>query len=53
LAGSEGTRWREVFAVPDVTFTQGTLMSAHDAVEELLSHMINEIWLVHTANAGD
>ena len=46
-------RWREIFAVPGVTFTQGTLMSAHDAVAELLGHMINEIWLVPGAETGD
>ena len=47
------TRWRDIFAVPDVTFTEGTSTSAHDAVAELLGHMINEIWLVHTADTGD
>jgi hypothetical protein len=48
----QATRWREIFAVPGVTFCQGTLMSAHDAVAELLGHMINEIWLVPTASAS-
>lgn len=47
------TRWREIFAVPDVIFTQGTSMSAHDAVAKLLGHMINEIWLFHAADTGD
>jgi hypothetical protein len=36
-----------------VTFTEGTLMSAHDAIAELLGHMMNEIWLVDTADTAD
>jgi hypothetical protein len=38
-------RWRDVFAVPDVTFTAGFTTSALDAVAELLGHMFNEVWL--------
>ena len=47
------TRWQEIFAAPDVNFTEGTLMSAHDAVAKLLGHMINEIWLVDIADTAD
>ena len=32
------TRWREVFEVPDVTFTTGITTSALDAVAELLGN---------------
>jgi hypothetical protein len=48
----QATRWRAIFAVPGVTFTQGTLMNAHDAVAELLGHMANEIWLVPMAETS-
>jgi hypothetical protein len=42
---AELARWRDVFAVPDLTLTGGFTTSALDAVAELLGHMFNEIWL--------
>jgi hypothetical protein len=42
---AELARWRNAFAVPDVTFTDGFTTSVLDAVAELLGHMFNEIWL--------
>jgi len=42
---AELARWRDVFALPDLTLTDGSTTSALDAVAELLGHMFNEIWL--------
>ena len=45
-------RWKQVFDVPDVTFTAATQISMLDAVAELLGHMFNEVWLVETGSAA-
>ena len=45
-------RWKQVFDVPDVTFTAATQMRMLDAVAELLGHMFNEVWLVETGSAA-
>jgi hypothetical protein len=42
---AEMARWRDIFAVPELTLTGGSTTSALDAVAELLGHMFNEIWL--------
>lgn len=49
----ETNRWREIFAAADVTFTEATSTSAHDAVAELLGHMMNELWLIETPPTAD